>query len=107
MKKILMMTCFALAFAGLTGTSFAKSKAKSKSSKSSSSSSGTTKPAHNTTSSTKPDAGKKQAANTDKDKDSKMRKNTKTHHCRLPDGSINREASQDLCLKVGGQWVKY
>lgn len=89
------------------GAAFAKSKAKSKSSKSSSAGSGTTKPTHNTASSPKPDTAKKQAVNNDKDKDSKMRKNTKTHHCRLPDGSINREASQDLCVKVGGQWVKY
>jgi len=29
------------------------------------------------------------------------------HRCKLPDGSINANASKELCQKVGGQWVKY
>ncbi|MBX3723317.1 MAG: hypothetical protein KF713_15845 [Turneriella sp.] len=103
MKKISALAiCFALMSFSVT---FAKSKAKSRSSKSSGSSSSSAKPAHNNTSTPKQDASKKQAASTDKD--GKMRKNTKTYHCRLPDGSMNRDASQELCLKVGGQWVKY
>lgn len=108
MKKILIHTMWILVAVGITGATYAKSRSKSSSSKSSSSSSksstSSSKPSNDTSSSAKADAGKKQTAGVDKN--NRMHKN-KTHHCRLPDGSINKDASQDLCQKVGGKWVRY
>lgn len=95
MKNILI---FGLAFAmmGFTGMSFAKKSSSSSSKRSSSSSS---KPSTNTAA--------KQTPNKTNDKNSKNHKNTKLHRCKLPNGKIDTNKSQQECLQANGKWVKY
>ncbi len=106
MKNVLM-SGLVVAIIGLTSATFAKSKAKS--SKSSSKQSSSTSGKQSTTASSKPsqDAAGKQTTDTSKDKQSQNHKNKKTHRCRLPDGKIDSNKSQQECLKANGKWVKY
>lgn len=87
----LFFTIFlSLTFISFTGSVFAKSKAKSHKS----SNKGSDKTA------TKPDA------DASKDKSKKATKVTKTHRCRLPNGSVDQNMSQEQCTQAGGKWTK-
>jgi len=102
MRKLftIMLT---LAVLGLCSASFAKSRGGSRSSsKSSSSKSSSAKSSAPTTSS-----ASKTKSDSDKSKPTRMGNHAKMYRCRLPDGSTNPDASKELCLKVGGQWVRH
>lgn len=89
--KFVFSLFVSFALISMGGSAFAKSKAKSHKSTHKSSDKSTTKP----------------DADASRDKSKKSTKVTKTHRCRLPNGSVDQNMSQEQCKQQGGQWTKY
>lgn len=93
--KFIFSLFVSFALVSLGGSAFAKSKAKSHKSTHKSSDKGGDK------------NSSKQEADASKDKSKKATKVTKTHRCRLPNGSVDQNMSQEQCTQQGGKWTKY